>query len=208
MLMNASRLANYPVLSLHVGGLIARVDSEIVDPEKLKIVAFRVSGAVVENDPEVGDILETRDVREFSNLGMIVDSEEVFVNSGDVVKLDKILSLNFFLVGLKVETKKGTKLGKIIDFVVDTETFMVHQLVVKRPAMKALIDPELIVSRREIVEIDDYKVVVKDEEDKIRKKVVAEDFVPNFVNPFREAKFSTSNAERSTEEGDIGAGKD
>ena len=27
-------------------------------------------------------------------------------------------------------------------------------------------------------------------------------------NPFREAKFSTSNAERSTEEGDIGAGKD
>ena len=190
--MNASRLLNYPVLSLHMGGPIAWVDAEVVDPEKLKIVAFYVGGPIVKNDPEVGEILESRDVREFSNIGMIVDSEEVFVNQGDVTKLDKILSLNFSLMGLKVETKKGSKLGKIIDFVVDTETFMVHQLIVKRPVMKALLDPELIIPRKEIVEVNDYKIIVKDEEDKIRKKAVKEEFIPNFVNPFREPDFSAS----------------
>lgn len=192
MLVNASRLLNYPVLSLHMGGPIAWVDAEVVDPEKLKIVAFYVGGPIVKNDPEVGEILESRDVREFSNIGMIVDSEEVFVNQGDVAKLDKILSLNFSLMGLKVETKKGSKLGKIIDFVVDTETFMVHQLIVKRPVMKALLDPELIIPRKEIVEVNDYKIIVKDEEDKIRKKAVKEEFIPNFVNPFREPDFSAS----------------
>ena len=192
MLVNASRLLNYPVLSLHMGGPIAWVDAEVVDPEKLKIVAFYVGGPIVKNDPEVGEILESRDVREFSNIGMIVDSEEVFVNQGDVTKLDKILSLNFSLMGLKVETKKGSKLGKIIDFVVDTETFMVHQLIVKRPVMKALLDPELIIPRKEIVEVNDYKIIVKDEEDKIRKKAVKEEFIPNFVNPFREPDFSAS----------------
>lgn len=192
MLVNASRLLNYPVLSLHIGGPIAWVDAEVVDPEKLKIVAFYVGGPIVKNDPEVGEILESRDVREFSNIGMIVDSEEVFVNQGDVAKLDKILSLNFSLMGLKVETKKGSKLGKIIDFVVDTETFMVHQLIVKRPVMKALLDPELIIPRKEIVEVNDYKIIVKDEEDKIRKKAVKEEFIPNFVNPFREPDFSAS----------------
>ena len=196
MLVNASRLLSYPVLSLHVGGPIAWVDAEVVDPEKLKIVAFYVSGPAIQNDPEVGDILESRDVREFSNLGMIIDSAETFVNEGDVAKLDKILALNFSLIGLKVETKKGTKLGKIIDFVVDTETFMVHQLVVKRPLAKALIDPELIVPRKEIVEVNDYKIIVKDEEEKIRKKAVKEDFIPNFVNPFREPDFSASRAVR------------
>lgn len=184
------------MLSLHVGGPIAWVDAEVVDPEKLKIVAFYVSGPAIQNDPEVGDILESRDVREFSNLGMIIDSAETFVNEGDVAKLDKILALNFSLIGLKVETKKGTKLGKIIDFVVDTETFMVHQLVVKRPLAKALIDPELIVPRKEIVEVNDYKIIVKDEEEKIRKKAVKEDFIPNFVNPFREPDFSASRAVR------------
>ena len=175
-----------------MGGPIAWVDAEIVDPEKLKIVAFYVGGPAIQNDPEVGEILESRDVREFSNLGMIVDSEEVFVNQGDVAKLDKILSLNFSLIGLKVETKKGSKLGKIIDFVVDTETFMVLQLIVKRPLAKALLDPELTIPRKEIVEVNDYKIIVKDEEDKIRKKAVKEEFIPNFVNPFREPDFSAS----------------
>lgn len=199
MLVNASRLLDYPVLSLHVGGPIAWVDAEVVDPEKLKIVAFYVSGPAIQNDPEVGEILEARDVREFSNLGMIVDSAETFVNPGDVAKLDKILALNFSLIGLKVETKKGSKLGKIIDFVVDSETFMVQQLVVKRPIVKAFLDPELIIPRKEIVEVNDYKIIVKDEEDKIRKKAMKEDFIPNFVNPFREPDFSASRIEKRDE---------
>ena len=197
MLVNASRLLDYPILSLHVGGPIAWVDAEVVDPEKLKILAFYVSGPAIKNDPEAGQILETSDVREFSNLGMIVDSIEDFVNPGDVIKLDKVLELNFSLIGLKVETKKGSRLGKIIDYVVDTETFMVHQLIVKRPLAKSLIDPELTIPRKEILEVNDYKIIVKDEEEKIRKRAMREDFVPNFVNPFREPDFSTSRAERA-----------
>ncbi len=197
MLINASRLLSYPVLSLHVGGPIAWVYSEIVDPEKMKIVAFYVEGPAINNNPEVGDILEASDVREFSDLGMIVDSEDDFTTEGEVKKLDKVLALNFSLYGLKVVTKKGTKLGKIVDFVVDTDNYMVHQLVVKRPVVKAFLDPELIIPRREILEIDDYKIVVKDEEEKIRKRAIKEDFVPNFVNPFREPDFSASRIERT-----------
>ena len=196
MLMNASRLTNYPVLSLHVGGPIAWVNTVVVDPEKLKIVAFVVDGPAVKNDPEVGNVLEVSDIREFADTGMIVDSASDFVNQGDVIKLDKIMELNFFLNGLKVETKKGSRLGKIIDFVVDTETFTVHQLVVKRPAIKSFIDPELIIPRGEIVEVNDYKIIVKDEEEKIRKRVAHEEFVPNFVNPFREPDFSASRMEK------------
>lgn len=196
MLVNASRLLGYSILSLHVGGPVARVVSEIVDPEKLKIVAFYVDGAEVKNDPEIGDILEVADVREYADVGMIVNSTDDFVSKGQVKKLDEILALNFSLFGLKVVTKKGTRLGKIVDFVVDTNNFMVHQLVVKRPTIKSLLDPELMIPRKEILEIDDYKIVVKDEEEKIKKRATHEDFVPNFVNPFREPEFSTSRIER------------
>lgn len=202
MLVNATRLLGYPVLSLHVGGPVGWVRAEIVDPEKLKIVAFYVEGAAIRNDPEVGDIMETSDVREFADVGMIVDSVDVFVEEGQVKKLDKVLALNFSLFGLKVVTKKGTKLGKVIDFVVDTENYVVHQLVVKRPTMKALLDPELIIPRKEILEIDDYKIVVKDEEEKIKKRALHEDFVPNFVNPFREPDFSASRIEKAKDEKD------
>ena len=196
MLVDSSRLIGYPVLSLHAEGPVARVEMELVEPESLKIVAFRVWGPEIRDDPEVGEILDARDIREFSGIGMIVDSIDRFVNPGDVIKIDKVIGLNFSLIGLKVVTKKGTRLGKVIDFVVDTDDWTVRQLIVKRPAMKALIDPELVIPRKEILEIDDYKITVKDEEDKIRKTLRKEEFVPNFVNPFRELYFSASRIER------------
>ena len=200
MLINASKLIGYPILSMHVGGPIARVKAGIIDPEKLKFIAFQLEGPIIKNDPEVGDLLEVNDVREFANIGMIVDSADNFISKGDIAKLDKILSLHFSLFGLKVKTKKGSKLGKVLDFVVDTDNFVVHQLVVKRPAVKAFLDPELIIPRREIVEVNDYEIIVKDEEKKIREKALSpEEFVPNFVNPFRKPDYSANSIEQPSE---------
>ena len=194
MLIDSSRLENFPVLSLHMGTPIAFLRNPIVDPNNLKLLAFELTGPEVGG--ENGTILDVRDIREFSPLGAIIDSSDNFVNPGDVIKLDKIMKLNFTLKDLKVETKKKTKLGKVSDFVVDTDTFEVRQLIVRRPPLKAFIDPELVIPKKEIVEITDYKVIVKDEEDKIKKKAIKEDFVPNFVNPFREPDFAPINRER------------
>ncbi|MBR3177718.1 hypothetical protein IKF27_02875 [Candidatus Saccharibacteria bacterium] len=183
MLVYSAQLLGCPVLSLHVGQPIARIISPIIDPNDLKIIGFEVADGVVGG--EVGNILRTESIREFSDIGMIVDSEDVFVSRSDVIKIDEAMSLEFKLVDLKCVTKKGTKLGKIIDYTVDPNTFEIMQIIVQRPALKAFIDPELTISRKEIVEVDDFKVTVKDEEDKIRKRAAKEDFVPNFVNPFR-----------------------
>ena len=199
MLIDASRLIDFPLLSLHVGGPVARIEELVVNPDNLKIIAFRIWGPVIKNDPELGDILDARDVREFSHIGMVIDSAEDFIDQKDVIKIDKVMQLNFSLISLSVETKKGTKLGKIIDFVVDTDDFSVRQLIVKRPFYKALSDPELVIPRKEIIEINDYKVIVKDEEEKIKKLATKEEFIPNFVNPFREPDFSAQRIEKGKE---------
>ena len=183
MLIDGMQLVRCPILSLHVGQPIAEVVSSIIDPNDLKIIGFVVGGGVVGG--EIGNILRTESIREYSNIGMIVDSEDVFVSRVDVMKIDEIMSLEFKLAGLKCVTRKGKKLGNIISYTVVTTTFEIMQIVVQRPVLKAFIDPELVISRNEIVEVDDYKVTVKDEEDKIRKRATKEDFVPNFVNPFR-----------------------
>ena len=177
------------MLSLHVGQPIAEVLEPIIDPNDLKIIGFVVRGGVIGG--EIGNILRVESVREYSDIGIIVDSEDVFVSRVDVMKIDEIMSLEFKLTGLKCVTKKGTKLGKIVSYTVDTGNFEIMQIVVQRPVLKSFIDPELLIPRNEIVEVDDYKVVVKDEEDKIRKRATKEDFVPNFVNPFRQPGFST-----------------
>ena len=174
-----------------MAGMIAKTNEIIVDPNDLKVIAFKLYG------PEVGkmsgDYLPVKNVREFSGLGMVVDSADDFVASDDVVKLKEVLDLKFSLVGKKVETKKGSNLGHVGSFTVNTNGFYVQQIIVNRPFFKSFMDPELVISKNEIVKVTDDKIIVKDEESKIRERATKEDFVPNFVNPFRKPKLSPAD---------------
>ena len=172
-------------------GMIAKTSEVVVDPNDLKIIAFRLYGPEVGKNS--GEYLRVENIREFSGLGMVVDSDDDFVNPDDVIKLQEVLDLHFSLEGMKVESKKGTNLGKVNGFIVNSDGFYVHQLIVKRPLLKSFVDPELLISKKEIHKITDDKIIVKDEESKIREKATKEDFVPNFVNPFREPRLSPAD---------------
>lgn len=200
MLINNSRLINCPILSLHVGGPIGRVVEPIVDPDSLKIIACRIDGPLVGR--ETGDILPMTSIREFSQLGMIIDSTDEFVEADEIVRVKEVLDLNFDLVGLKVETQKKHKLGKVTGYTIEPESWYVQQLIVQRPTLKSFFDPELIISRQQIVEIDDYRVIVKDQINSAKSEVQTE-FVPSFINPFREAELvsETQADETSAEPG-------
>lgn len=199
MLINGSNLLNCPVLSLHVGGRIANVTDLVIDPNDLKIIAVRVDGPVV--DDETGDLLPISAVREFSRLGMVIDSGDEFVHETEIIHLRDILKLRFNLTGLKVVTKKKVKLGKVSDAVFDTVSWQAQQLIVKRPVMKSFFDPELTISRHSIIEVTDYEVIVKDEHEKSKSKApaakIAKDFSPNFINPFRKPDFAPDTSDIS-----------
>lgn len=182
MLVYSSRLANAAVLSIQLGGPIGRVTSLVIDPDNLQIIAFRLEGPEIDRRQS---ILDARSIREYSNYGIVIDSVDELVGDTDVIKISNVLELNFDLIGLKVETKKGSNLGRVIDFTVTSEDFTTQQLIVKRPAIKSFIDPELVIPRQEIVEVTDYKVIVENDEKTIRRKAGKEEFIPNFVNPFR-----------------------
>ena len=188
-----------PVLSLHVGGMIASTKEAVIDPEDLRVIAYTLDGPLVRNDPEVGNMLDTEDVREVSGSGLIVDSADRFTTREDVIHFDEVMNLGFNLVGLKVVTQDGKKLGKIVDYTLDSSTFMIYQLIVQRPFMSSLLDPELTINRSQIIEIDDYKVTIKHDkaEVKVSKKEKAkepEEFVPNFTNPFRKPAYDENDS--------------
>lgn len=194
MLVYASKLLGAPVLSMQATSQVATIATPIVDPDSLKIVAFFVSGPLVKNT----NILDAKSIREYSKYGCVIDSIDELAEKDDIVKVSKIIDLNFNLNGLKVETKKGTKLGKVIDFTVTPDDFTVQQIIVKRPLVKSFLDPELTIPRSEIVEVTDYKIIVKNEEKTILKKAETTEFVPNFVNPFRKTEPARSPAQTKT----------
>jgi len=194
MLIEGSKLLNYPILSLHTASKIAEVKALIIDPNFLKVVAFEINAA----SSKQRLFLETASVREFSKMGIIVDSDEEFVEQGDVIKLKEMIELGFTLENMKVLSKKKTMLGRVEDFIVTTDDFRVMQLIIKRPIYKSLIDPELVIGRSEIHEINDTEIIVKSDESTIIKKSGALDFVPNFVNPFKDGKYIASENNNSS----------
>ncbi|MBQ3453063.1 hypothetical protein IJG28_02640 [Candidatus Saccharibacteria bacterium] len=182
MLVANSKLLGLPVLSIQTGAPVGFIANSIVDPNTFQIIAFLLTGGLVRE----AKYLDIKSIREYSTLGIVIDSVDELNAPDDIIKLSQVLELNFNLPGLKVETKKGSRLGHVLDFTVSPDNFSISQIIVKRPFIKSFNDPTLVISRQEIVEITDYKIIVKDEEKTLKSRAAKEDFVPNFVNPFRE----------------------
>jgi len=167
--------------------------SPVVDFKDLRVIAYDATSQELK---QAGyDVLPTADIREVSPIGIIVDSIDSLALGSDIARVQTIRDMRFSLVGLRLETKSGKKLGVIEDFSVDSISFIVMNLIVKRPAIKALFDATLVISRDKIIEVNDNKIVIKDEEEKPKaeRKVetkVETSFVPNYVNPFKNPEFA------------------
>ena len=87
-----------------------------------------------------------------------------------------------------MEDEKKRKIGKIIDYTISLSNFSIQQLIVKRPFIKSFSDPTLTIHRSQIIEINDNKIVIQSEEESVPQKSAekTENFVPNYVNPFRD----------------------
>lgn len=182
MLIPVSRFIGSHVLSLQTGMPLARISEPIVDPRNLKITAFRVIGGGLSN-PE--SVLHCEDIREFSEIGAIVDSSDSLMPLDDLVRLKKIISFNFHPVGIKVITKNGTKLGKVASFGVSIDTYEIMQIYVQPTLMKSLSMTGTTINRSQIISVNRERFLVKDATIKLHDPEKKPLTTNQFTNPFR-----------------------
>ncbi len=181
MLFWREKILNIPLMSLQTGGQLGVATEPIIDPHTLKIVAFYCEGKLIEDHPAV---LHTDDIREFGQLGFIINDSDDIMPINDLIRLQEILDLHFELIGKRVIDSTKDKLGKVQDYIIESETFEIMKLSVHRPILKALNDAELIIDRRQIIEINDEAIVV--EAPTIKEEIVAKPLQKvEFKNPFR-----------------------
>lgn len=180
MLILKDRLLNVPIMSLQTGGEIARTAAPIIDPRQLKIVAFYCEGHHLDVKPA---ILHTEDIREIADVGFIVDSADDIMAPTDLVRLQNILDFHFELVGKQVVEENGRKLGKVIDYTLDNQSFYIIKLHVKPGMMQAWKTTELIIGRTQIREIDETKIIVKSATNKAVQPLKSMQRIVD--NPFR-----------------------
>jgi len=180
MLLPASRLIGTPIMGLQTGTQLAVTKSPIIDPSNLKIIAYEVDGPLLAERPS---FIRIADVRELGDVGMIIDSNDEFIGLNDVISIQKIHSLGFKLIGLNVVDETKRKLGRVDGYSVDTDSFIIQQLKVKRGIIKSLADTELLIHRSQIVEINDQAIIVKTAAKKLLPITKSNQLT--YLNPFR-----------------------
>ncbi len=194
MLLFGSQLIGTPIMGLQTGTKLAQTSSPLIDPADLKIVAYVVEGPLLSERPS---LIRIEDVREFGEIGMIIDSSDEFIGLEDVIKIKELYDIGFTLIGTTVIEEKGRKLGKIDDYSVDPDSFVIQQLSVKQSIMKSLTDTSLLIHRSQIVEINDKHIIVRTTAK--RPEPVTDIEKREFINPFRSIAPQTENAMSSVD---------
>lgn len=182
MLVLGSRLNETPVMSLQTGTRLAQTGLALINPANLKIVAFQLEGQLLTEHPS---FLRTADIREMSTIGMIIDSTDEIIGVDDVIKIKELYDLGFNLIGMNVIDEHKHKLGKVDNYTVETGSFVIQQLDVKRGILKGFTDTGLLIHRSQIIEINDNAIIVKSAAKKQRPEPIMQTTRHEYVNPFR-----------------------
>ncbi len=182
MLLLGSRLIGIPVMGLQTGVRLATAKAPIIDPSNLKIVAYEVEGPFLSERPS---FIRIADVRELSDVGMIIDSNDEFIGINDVIAIEKIYKIGFKLIGLPVIDESKHKLGKVSDYSLDIGNFTIIQLNVRRGVLRSLSDTEILVHRSQIIEINNEKIIVRTTAKKLESIAKTKSSNLSYMNPFR-----------------------
>lgn len=157
MLVFNESINGVSVASVQASHRIGVVQQPIINPRNLSIIALHIETRLSSEHR----VLFTSDIRSITPSGMIIDHDEQLMETEGLVRLREIIDLNFELVGKRVETEDGRRLGKVNRYIFDNESWLIMKLYVSQSLAKNFSSSGLIVSRSQIVKVTDHRIVVK-----------------------------------------------
>lgn len=154
MFIEATKLLNLPIASEESMSKIGIISEIIVDPENGVVCGLQVKPLGLFSPKKV---LSVVDILAWDPNGIVTRDEENLVDASEIVRIEKILEKQIFLIGLKAETENGKNLGQVEDFLIDTETQTVSKYYLKN-----LFGESLILGHDKVVRID-KKIIFTDD---------------------------------------------
>lgn len=158
MLQLSSALLNKSVLSLRTGSPVATVTAAIFNPNNLKIEGFYCQDRFDKKEL----VLLYQDIRDVMKDGYVVNDHDVLVEAGELVRLKKVIELNFELIGKQVVTVSKHKVGKVSDYATEMETMFVQKIYVSQSLIKSFSGGSLSIDRNQVQEITPRRVIIND----------------------------------------------
>ena len=158
MLQLSASLLNKSVLSLRSGSVIATITSPIINPDNLKIEGFYCQDRFSKQTL----VLLYQDIRDILVKGYVVNDHDVLSAPEDLVRLKKVMELEFELTGKQVQTVSKQKVGKVSDYAAETETMFIQKIYVAQSILKNLSGGTLSIDRNQINEITPKRIIINE----------------------------------------------
>lgn len=152
------QLIGLPVISLQTGSRLATTTGLIVDPDRLLVAALAC------NAGKSSLLLLPQDIRQLAPQGILVDSEESLAEPGDIVRVAPLAERNWNPVGIKVVTDMSRPVGKVENYTIAPDQFVIQKLHVRRPVWQSLTGASVIVDRGQVLDVTNHQIVVRDTE--------------------------------------------
>lgn len=160
MLILSSELFNKPLLSVRTSSKVGLVVAPVINPSNLHIDAFYCQ------DQQGNELfLQDLSIREFSSKGIIVNDLNDLSTREDLIRLKPVIEARFEILGKQV-VSNTEKIGKVVDFATEKESLFIQKLFVEPALWKSLGRSQRVVSRTQIIEINDKQIIVEGGEHK------------------------------------------
>ncbi len=158
MLQLSNTLLNKSVLSLRTGAPIATIIGPIINPDNLKIEGFYCQDRFDKSTL----VLLYQDIRDILPQGYVVNDHDVLVAPDELIRLKKVMDMDFSLLGKPVITLSKDKVGKVSDFATETESMLIQKIYVSQSVFKSLTGGSLSIDRGQINEITPRRIIIND----------------------------------------------
>jgi sporulation protein YlmC with PRC-barrel domain len=158
MLQLSASLLSKSVLSLRTSSPVATIIGPIINPDNLKIEGFYCQDRFDKKEL----VLLCQDIRDILPQGYVINDHDVLAEPEELVRLQKIMQLDFQLIGKPVVTVSKDKVGKVSDYAAETETMYIQKIYVAQSILKTLTGGSLSIDRSQVNEITPRRIIIND----------------------------------------------
>lgn len=167
MLVIDEIISGKKVMSIHAGRAIAAINEAVIDPSDLKIVAFSIHARGL----RYFSVIHSSDIREWSNLGAVINSEDdVMEVDENMPKIKELVESKFRLGGIGVRTESGRRLGRVKNYIFETDGFFVVKLYIEKTGLLSLLSQPLVIERGSVINVTNKFIVIADDANKVKIK--------------------------------------
>lgn len=122
MFIEAEKLINLPVAAADEQSKIGEIADIIIEPENGRVLGFLVKTGGIFGATKALSIV---DIKDWDPNGIVTSSIDNLVSPDNIVRIKEVLDRHITILNMKAKTEAGKSLGKVENFLIDTETEMV-----------------------------------------------------------------------------------